>query len=83
MPTLTLCITAGEPAGIGPGSVPDAGGAKFGARLVVIADRDLLAGRACSFLGCNGRIWHQRRICAGLHHRAARAAGLAQRAPVS
>ncbi len=42
----TLCITSGEPAGIGPDLCLTLAAQKFGARLVVLADRDLLAQRA-------------------------------------
>ena len=42
----TLCITSGEPAGIGPDLCLMLAAQQFAARLVVIADRDLLAQRA-------------------------------------
>lgn len=42
----TLCITAGEPAGIGPDLCLMLAARQFDANLVVIADRDLLAQRA-------------------------------------
>ena len=45
-PLPTLCITAGEPAGIGPDLCLMLAQQSFAARLVVIADSDLLAQRA-------------------------------------
>ncbi len=46
MTALRVCITAGEPAGIGPDLCLMLAGRPVAARLVVIADRDLLARRA-------------------------------------
>ena len=42
----TLALTPGEPAGIGPDIVAKLAGRAFDARLVVVADRDLLRARA-------------------------------------
>ena len=46
MPETGIVITSGEPAGIGPDIVAAIEPARFDARLVVVGDRGLLAGRA-------------------------------------
>ena len=45
-PVITLALTPGEPAGIGPDIVAQLAGRTLPARVVMIADRDLLAERA-------------------------------------
>jgi 4-hydroxythreonine-4-phosphate dehydrogenase len=46
MPEPIIAITSGEPAGVGPELCLRLAGQNFGARLVVLADRELLAERA-------------------------------------
>jgi 4-hydroxythreonine-4-phosphate dehydrogenase len=43
---ITLALTPGEPAGIGPDIVAALSGRRLPARVVVVADRDLITGRA-------------------------------------